>query len=163
MRLLNRIISLGLILILLFGINTSFTHAHINEHKQENNSLFSGLDSAAAQAVIQFHSALQSGNENMARKLLADDILIYEGGGIERSAEEYANHHMKADMKYLKNLKVKLLEHQVMVFGNMAYSTARTLMQGEYNGKNINSNGMETIVLQKINGEWLITHIHWSN
>jgi ketosteroid isomerase-like protein len=94
---------------------------------------------------------------------LADDVLIYEGGGVERSADEYASHHLLADIKYLSALKSTTLEHQVKVMGNMALSTSRAKTVGQYKDKAVDSEGMQTMVLEKIAGSWKIVHIHWSN
>lgn len=152
-----------LVLLSLIGFQPINSYAHGDGHKEKSNPLFVDLDSAPARVVTQFHDALKKGDEKLAKSLLADNVLIYEGGGIERSAAEYASHHLKADMQYLSGLEVKLLEHQVKVVENMAYSTARSLMTGEFQGKNIKSQTMETILLTKINGTWLISHIHWSN
>ncbi len=154
---------LGLLLTLMLSVNSPNISAHGDKQKHHSNALFSGIDSGAGRAVKQFHHALQNGDEKLARRLLADDVLIFEGGGIERSADGYASHHMKADIKFLKELKIKTLEHQVKIAGEMAYSSARTSMKGEYNGKKIDITSMESIVLKKVNGSWLITHIHWSN
>ncbi|WP_088329112.1 nuclear transport factor 2 family protein [Lacimicrobium sp. SS2-24] len=131
--------------------------------KQEGNGKFLGLDTAAAKVVQTFHEALESGNGTLARAQLADDVTIYEGGRVERSAEEYAQHHMLSDMKYLAAVQSTTLEHQVKVLGNTAISASRSHTQGVYKGKVRDYQGMETIVLEKQQGEWKIKHIHWSH
>ncbi len=78
----------------------AFGHGDDNHEKIENQ-LFSGLDTDAAKVVQQFHAALRSNDVQLARSVLSDDVLIYESGTAERSAEEYAAGHLKADMKYL--------------------------------------------------------------
>ncbi|WP_294414213.1 nuclear transport factor 2 family protein, partial [Pseudoalteromonas sp.] len=35
--------------------------------------------------------------------------------------------------------------------------------KGTYNGEERDYQGMETMVLEKQNGEWKIKHIHWSH
>ena len=131
-------------------------------HNKIPNKFFVNHDSAPGKVVTQFHKALKTGNKQLARSLLDDNVLIYEGGGVERSAEQYANHHMLSDMKYLKNIKSKLLEHIVLINGKTAISNARSLSKGQYKGKAVNRTGMETIVLRKIKGSWKIVRIHWS-
>ncbi|NQZ82728.1 MAG: nuclear transport factor 2 family protein [Colwellia sp.] len=121
------------------------------------------LDNEAAKTVLAFHHALKSGDKKTARMLLADDVLIFEGGGVERSADQYANHHMLADMKYLAAVDTKILEHTVNVSGRFAVSMSRSKTTGKYKGKDRNVEGMETMTLKEVNGEWKITHIHWSN
>ena len=107
--------------------------------------------------------ALQTGDKELARAQLASDVMIYEGGRVERSADEYAHHHMLSDMKYLAAMKSETLEHQVTILGNTAISASRSHTKGTYKGKERNYQGMETMVLEKQNGEWKIKHIHWSH
>lgn len=90
-------------------------------------------------------------------------MTIYEGGGVERSADEYAQHHMNSDMEYLSSVTNKALEHQVKVLGNTAISASRFLVNGMFKGEERDYQSMETIVLINTEGEWKIKHIHWSN
>jgi len=130
-----------------------------------SNSLAHGdsVNSKVKNTVLAFHHALKVGNKKTARALLANDVLIFEGGGVERSADEYAQRHMLADMKYLAAVKTKILEHTVKVTGNVAVSMSRSKTTGNYNGKARDYEGMETMTLNDVDGEWKITHIHWSN
>ncbi|KAA3647390.1 MAG: DUF4440 domain-containing protein [Proteobacteria bacterium] len=141
------------------SFNLLAQQSHLNE-KQVN--LMVGLDTEAAQVVTKFHQALRSKDTDSVRSLLSDDVLIYESGKAERSLEEYASGHMKSDMQYLAQIKSKLIEHQVKVSGDMAVSTARFENTRMVAGRARVSISMETIVVSKIDGQWLITHIHWS-
>jgi ketosteroid isomerase-like protein len=142
--------------------NNSIAHASDTE-SSKGHEVLSVLTTDAGKAVTQFHQAIQAGNKKEARSFLADNVIIYEGGRVERSADEYANHHMLADMKYLANIDIEILEHEVNVLGSIAYSTSRTKLTGNVKGKKINSEGMESMILQKIEGKWKIVHIHWSH
>jgi ketosteroid isomerase-like protein len=135
--------------------------AHGTE-KPNATVLFSGETSDAAQAVKTFHTALQQGNAAVARSSLADNVLIIEGSGVERSADEYAGHHMLSDMKFLAAVKGEVIEHHTVVQGDVAYSVSRTKMLGEYKGKVIDYTSKETLVLVKNDQGWRIVHIHWS-
>jgi len=122
-----------------------------------------GTDTAPGKIVTLFHKSLKSGDAKTARSLLADNVIIFEGGRVERSADEYAHHHMQADMKYLKHMETQILEHQVIISGNSAVSMSRSHTKGAYKDKPREHEGMETMVLGNTNGSWKITHIHWSN
>src|SRR5690606_29848204 len=50
----------------------------------------------AAEAVDAFHAALRAGDRDAALAVLAEDALIFEAGGAERSRAEYASHHLEA-------------------------------------------------------------------
>jgi len=123
----------------------------------------SGLETEAAKVVMTFHNALRTGDGRLARSQLADQVTIFEGGRVERSAEEYAQHHMQSDMRYLKEMNIETLEHQVQVMGNTAISMSRSHTKGKYDGKDRDNEGMETIVLVKQGYSWKIIHIHWSH
>ncbi|MFH6955478.1 YybH family protein [Pseudoalteromonas sp. XMcav1-K] len=152
--------TINILLVLLMTF--SFTaNAHGDKHK--GKGLFKGVDTPAAKVVLTFHQALETGNKEQARAQLADDVTIYEGGRVERSADEYAHHHMLSDMKYLASMKSKTLEHQVTVLGNTAISASRSHTKGTYKGKERDYQSMETMVLVKQDGEWKIKHIHWSH
>lgn len=141
---------------------TASATAHIAA-QEDKPVLWSGMELDAAKAVLQFHKALKNGDKATVKRLLADKVMIFEGGGVERSEAEYEHHHMSADMAYLKEMSVKTLEHHVTVSGTSAVSLSRSKVNGTYKGKIVDREGMETITLQKQDDAWLITHIHWSN
>jgi ketosteroid isomerase-like protein len=66
-------------------------------------------------------------------------------------------------MKYLAALKSESLEQNVKVMGNIAVSMSRSKTVGTYKEKERNYESMETMVLEKQQGEWKIVRIHWSN
>lgn len=123
----------------------------------------SGLDGEAAHTAIAFQKALRDGNAETVRRLLADDVQIYEGKGVERSADEYAHHHMPGDMAFLKAMTFVPLEHRVEELGDMAYSLSRTQINGRYKDKDIDLISVETLVLARTGNGWKIVHIHWSH
>lgn len=131
------------------------------ETKIMTKDLVSGSEPSLS--IRQFHHALKTGDRAKARALLADDVTIFEGGRVERSADEYAQHHMLDDMKYLASINTEVLEQQIKVIGDLAYSSSKTKLTGQYQGKVIDHEGMETMVLIKAAGNWKIIHIHWSN
>lgn len=149
-----------LALILLSG--AVFSHEN-DTAKEAKSTMFSGLETSAGKTVLAFHKALETGDPQTARSLLADDVLILEGKGVERSAQEYASHHMLSDMKYLKEMTITSLEHHINQHNNVAISIARSSVKGTYKDKNVDRIGNETITLMKLNDTWKITHIHWSN
>jgi len=160
-----KIIKSILIATLLLNLSMSFNlHAHNNDKNSvKTEAKFSAKETAAGKVITQFHQALKSGDKLTARALLADDVLIFEGGGIEKSADEYAQHHMLSDMKYLAEINTEVVDYNIKVMGDIAYAMSKSKSTGQYKGKSINNEGMETMVLQKEAGKWKIVHIHWSN
>lgn len=153
---------------IIFLLTTSISlpnnlYAHEIERSYANQKYFSGLDHDVADIVDTFHHALENGDEDTVRRILADDVIIFEGGGVERSLNEYVEHHMTADMSFLKNMQSRKLEHHIKVDGNTAVSMSRNHLKGSYKDKEIDSEGMETLLLMKKENRWEIVHIHWSN
>jgi ketosteroid isomerase-like protein len=145
--------------------NEDESHDHsTHQHEYSSKSSgFIGMDSDAAKSLVAFHQALNSSNGNEARKYLDDSILIYEGGGVERSADQYASHHMLSDMKFLSSVSITTVEQQVKVMGDVAYSTSVSKIRGTYKGKDLDLTSMETAILKKGDEGWKIIHLHWSN
>lgn len=136
--------------------------SHSNKHEEADNPLFSGLDTEAAKIVTKFREALKESDVKAASSLLSKDVLIYESGNAERSALQYVSGHMLADIKYLASINSELIEHQVTVNGDVAISTSQSKNISTKDGKTTERVSMETIVVAKVKGQWLITHIHWS-
>lgn len=127
-----------------------------------DKTAFSGLEHPAASAVLAFHQALKSGDTTAASALLAPDVMIFEGGAVERSLAEYQRHHMAADMAFMQSMQVEPVEHHVNGLEDSAVSLALSKISGDYKGKAIAYTSMETMTLQFKDGNWQITHIHWS-
>lgn len=146
-------------LLLAIFVSASAT-AHEGAHSKAADN--HNLDSPAAKAVLAFRKALETGDAAAAIALLGDNLTVYEGGNVERSAAEYASHHLHADIKYLLAVDTKVIEQQVQVIGNTAISISRSQTSGTYKGKVRDHEGMETLVLEKQGEQWKIIHIHWS-
>lgn len=131
--------------------------------EQTDGAMFSGLDAGAGKAVQSFHRALRSGDREGVLAALAEDVVILEGGKVERSRAEYAGHHLGADMKFLQEVKASQLELQVHEGGQLAYAYGRSRLQGDYRGKALDLLAMETLVLKRMDSGWKIVQIHWSS
>lgn len=121
------------------------------------------LTKAAEDVVDAFHTALKASDTEAALALLADDVLIYEGGGAEKSKAEYAAHHLEADMAFLKGVQQSVVAHSAQAHGDVAWVMNQGKTTGTYKDKSIDSASTETMVLRRIDGAWKIVHIHWSS
>lgn len=120
--------------------------------------------SATPEAVVDaFAAALRSGGEAAVRELLMPNVIIAEGGGAERSLEEYASHHMPADMKFTGAVVTTVKNREILASGDMASIVTESQIHGDYQGKPVHLRMMETMVLRQDAGRWRIAHIHWSS
>ncbi len=118
--------------------------------------------SAAVAAVEAYHKALQTGDTATVRKLLADDVLVAESGGLE-TREEYLSHHMPGDMAFASAVTRQPGEHHVTVQADVAWVMSTSRTTGTYRDRTIDSRGAELMVLARQDGHWRIRAIHWSS
>ncbi|MDX1571811.1 MAG: DUF2231 domain-containing protein [Xanthomonadales bacterium] len=107
--------------------------------------------------------ALAAGDEARVRELLAENVLIFESGGAERSLEEYAGHHMGADMKFLAAIQREVLERKVYRGDGTGVVATRSRLHGAYGDRAIDLISTETLALEQRDGAWKIVHIHWAS
>ena len=118
---------------------------------------------APADAVNNFHSALREGNHELIIKLLDPRVVVYEEGVPELSFSDYALYHLKADMEFAKSTTRRIIHTRVLegqeYFAVLNYGT----IKGVFQKAKVDQHFSETMLLKRNNGNWRITHIHWSN
>jgi len=120
-------------------------------------------DSATVAAVVhQYHEALASGDSAAALRLLAEDVVILESGGIE-SRSEYRAHHLQSDIAFARAVKSERGSIRVVVRNDVAWATSTSKTTGQYRDRAINSVGAELMILIKTPAGWRISAIHWSS
>ena len=117
----------------------------------------------AAAIVDALTEALRTGDASAVRRLMAQDIVIAESGGIERSFDEYAAHHMPADMAFTAATTSTLQERKVIRSQDMAIVISQYELRGTFQDRPIHSRTTETAVVSRDGGQWRIHHIHWSS
>ena len=115
-----------------------------------------------AAAVDAFHAALAAGDAARAEALLAPDAIVLESGFVETRAE-YLSHHLAADIAFAREVKQLRSELRVVQEGNLAWLSASTRTTGAYQGRTIDAEGAELIVLARGDTGWRIRAIHWSS
>lgn len=116
-----------------------------------------------AAAADALHAAIAAGDEQGLRELLDSDVLIFESGGVESSLEEYASHHMLADMEFLADMERQALDRDVFEAENMAVVSTRSRLSGRFRDKEVDLFSTETLVLILTGADWRVRHIHWSS
>lgn len=117
----------------------------------------------AASVVDAFHAALEHGDTDAALALLADDVLIFEGGAAERSKTEYAQHHLAADAAFSAAVPNTRSRRMARAGADLAWVASEGRTTGQFNGRAVDSLSAETMVLRRQADGWRITHIHWSS
>lgn len=116
----------------------------------------------AAATVEAFHNALAHGDGKAAMNLLAADALILESGSVETRAD-YESDHLPEDIRFAQAIPDNRSDVRVQIDGNTAWLTSRSRAEGSFEGKPINSVGVELVILTKTPEGWRIRAIHWSS
>lgn len=116
----------------------------------------------AARTLDAFHAALAGGDAKAAMNLLAPDAAILESGFAESRAD-YEAHHLAEDIAFARDVHSVRSEVHVDVEGDAAWVTSHSRTEGSFQGKPVNSRGVELAVLTRNAGGWRIRAIHWSS
>ena len=117
----------------------------------------------AVKVVEELSTALQAGDLGRAGALLAEDVLILESGGAERSKEEYLGGHAGHDAEFLKAAHVQLVHRTARREGGLAWVGTESELHASKDGQPMTLLSTETMVLKNTPNGWRIVHIHWSS
>ncbi len=113
--------------------------------------------------VAGFHEALASGDREAVLALLDPAVTIFESGGAELSRDEYASHHLGADMEVSVATSQRIVEERLGAAGEAGWVLTRSETSGSFRDKEIDILGTETVVLRRGDHGWRIVHSHWSS
>jgi len=119
--------------------------------------------SRAAAVVSAFHAALKADDRDGALAMLAEDVMIFEEGGAERSRDEYAAHHLAADAGFAAATAVTITRRAGWADGDVAWITTEGRTTGLAGDRTIDRLTVETVILKRGPDGWRIQHIHWSS
>ena len=94
------------------------------------------------------------------------DVTIYEGTGINNGWVDYRDRHLGPELKAFTNLQFAHTDHKITVLpgGQSAYATSRYTIKAKMGERDLDSEGLETLVLLKMpDGSWKIRHSHTSS
>ena len=135
----------------------------IADARPTDDAAQSPSDSAAvAETVDRFHKAIVTGDTALALSLLAPDAVVLESGGIE-TRDEFRSRHLPADIAFAQAVKSERGPMRVVVRGDAAWVTSTSTATGEYRGRQVNSSGVELMVVSRTPQGWRIAAIHWSS
>ncbi|MGK7313538.1 MAG: nuclear transport factor 2 family protein [Candidatus Longimicrobiales bacterium M2_2A_002] len=120
-------------------------------------------DSAAVVAAVDaFHTALEHADTAAVRRLLSEDAIVQEGGGVEDRAE-YLSHHLSADMAFAGAVQAERWLVSVEVLGDAAWVASTSRRTGTFRDREIDLQAAELMVLTRGPDGWRISAIHWSS
>ena len=120
-------------------------------------------DHPAVVVAVQLGDAITAGDVDKLKALIAPDVLIFESGGVESSLAEYEDHHMPADIAFMKNMSSEVISRRVIEAGDSVIVLTQSRISGVYKEKEVDLSSTETLVIRNMGGQWKIIHIHWSS
>ena len=149
---------------ILFVVLAPLAHAHGPEaHAKPVTITAEDLAVPAVKVVDAFSTALQAGELAHAGSLLAEDVLILESGGAERTREEYLGGHAEHDAEFLKTAHIQRIHRTARIEGDLAWVGTESELHASKDGKPLTLLSTETMVLKSTPDGWRIVHIHWSS
>lgn len=137
--------------------------AHPQPHASSPAAGATPAPAEAAKVVDAFHAALARGDTAAASRELAEAVIIYEAGGVERSRAEYASSHLPGDAEFAKEVGRELVRRTGGASGDLAWVASEGRTRGRFKGRDIDRITTETMILRRTGGAWRIVHVHWSS
>jgi ketosteroid isomerase-like protein len=123
----------------------------------------SAADQASVVAAVEaFHNAITTGDSSVVTRMLAEDVVIFEAGGVE-TRTQYVSNHLPADTEFEKAVKSKRSPIRAVVLGETAWASSTNEMVGTFQGRAVDLVAAELIVLSKGPDGWRIRAISWSS
>jgi ketosteroid isomerase-like protein len=117
---------------------------------------------AVSATVDAFYANMKKGDAAAVMRTVAPDAVFLEGGKQETRAE-YESGHLPADIEFEKAVNGKRGPLSVNVNGDTAWVTGMADYEGTFQGKPVNFESAQLMVLTKTSGRWLIRSVHWSS
>lgn len=124
-------------------------------------------DAAAVEAWLKtYDAAFLAKDLDKLATFYHPDVTIYEGTGINNGWPDYRDRHLGPELKAFSNLQFGHTDHKVTIMpgGQSAYATSRYTIKAKMGERDLDSEGLETLVLVKLpDGSWKIRHSHTSS
>ena len=131
-----------------------------------SNSQAPNGEAAAVEAWLKgYDAAFNAKDLDKLATFYHPDVTIYEGGGVNSGWADYRDHHLGPELKAFENLQFGHSNVKVTVLpgGESAYATSEYAIKAKMGEREIDSRGLETVVLLKgADGVWKIRHTHTS-
>jgi hypothetical protein len=115
-----------------------------------------------AVVVARFHAALAAGDSAGASRLLDTAVVVLESGDLETRAT-YLRDHLPADIRFARSAKSVRQVKGVEEHEGTAWVVSTSRATGKFEGRAVDSDGAELIVLRRVGQDWRIVAIHWSS
>jgi len=130
--------------------------------------LAQGDSKSEAEAITQmlqdYAAAVESKDLAEIEKYVVttDAFTVFEGGHINWGWADYRDHHLAPELKEFQEFKYSYENIKPHVVGDLAYATLKYNIYIKMKEREIDGQGLATMVLTKQDGAWKIRHVHTS-
>lgn len=125
-----------------------------------------GTDVASVEAWLKgYDAAFNAKDLDKLAAFYHPDVTIYEGGGSNNGWVDYRDRHLGPELKAFENLQFGHSNTRVTMLpgGQAAYVTSEYAIKAKMGERDLDSRGLETLVLVKTPDGWKIRHSHTSS
>lgn len=121
-------------------------------------------EKAVRDVLTREAAAVEKGDLSALDKIWAnsEDVTVFESGHANYGWTDYRNNHLAPELKEFQNTKYSFSDLKIKVDGKTAWATFKYALEASIGGRNIQSGGLATAVLEKRDGRWQIVHWHSS-
>ena len=120
-------------------------------------------DKSILDLFTQYDAAFVAKDLDRLAKLYHPDVTIFEGGGTNTGWVDYRDNHIGPELKSFNGLKFSHSNLKIQMLGpDAAYVTSEYSIETIGANGPMRSGGLETDVLVRQNGTWVIRHTHTS-
>ena len=122
-------------------------------------------DAAAVEAWLKgYDAAFMAKDLDRLAAFYHPDVTIYEGAGINNGWADYRDRHLGPELKAFSNLQFGHTDTKVTMMpgGQSAYATSRYTIKAKMGDRELDSEGLETLMLIRTPDGWKIRHAHTS-
>jgi len=126
---------------------------------------FAQSDEEQAKEVLKkYHDAVEALDATGTEKLFAANSSVFESGGVEGTYSNYLDHHLGPELKEFKSFTFNDYKINVTVELPFAFATETYVYKIVLaDDKEIESKGVATSILKKMDGTWKIIQTHSSS
>ncbi len=119
-----------------------------------------------AQAVQLYLDATSSGDLDKVATLMLDASKIFESGSDEGTWDHYRSHHLGPELKAIATFAIRPGEKNTSTSADASLALVTLSMEYDIDlvsKRRIESRAVATFSLQLVDGEYKISHVHWSS
>ena len=114
-----------------------------------------------ADALNAYAAAITAMDIEAVGEQVTEDLLIFEGAGVNRGWADYRDHHLGRELEMFDAIDYKFSDIEAEARGNLAWANFRYSVHIEMPERVSDSGGVGTAVLVKgDDGRWRLRHLH---